>query len=207
MEVANIVISGVTDPSKPIHLFMGGGEPDRMGIKSFKTTMKLLWKDRELDAVVTSWATGAVLIRIKRPGEIHDDGEVAEIAELVRKEIMRRIVWAFDEPPVLKLYIQNIVTQVRLRTCVNLEDLYIYIETMRPQGIEVRYRGRTAKRGIYPPACLIYLYRGGRKTTVEIFTTGSIQVKGISSIKDAEETVKEVEELVEKANAYIPCPL
>lgn len=206
MEVANIVISGVTDPPTPIHLYMGGGAPDKMGSKSFKTYIKLRWRGRELDAVVSSWATGAILIRIKRPGEILSDEEVSELVELVKREIMLRISWAFEEPPEIKLYTQNIVTQTRLKTCVNLEELYMYIESTRIHGVEAKYRGRAGRHGIYPPAILIYIYSGGRKTTAEIFTTGSIQIKGISAITDAEETIKKIEEIIEKANAYIKCP-
>lgn len=205
MEVANIVISGVTDPPVPIHLYMGGGKPDRMGSKSFKTYIKIPWRGRELEAVVSSWATGAVLIRVKRPGEVSGDGEVSEIVDLVGREIMMRIAWAFREPPTLKLYTQNIVAQTRLRSCVNLEDLYIYIESTRIPGVEVKYRGRAGRGGVYPPAVLIYTYRGGRKATIEVFATGSIQVKGVSSISDAEEAAKEVEEIVERAKAYMKC--
>jgi len=205
IEVVNIVMSAsVENVDAPLHSFFYASSIDKMGSRSFKTSIFLTWRGSVYEAVLNIWRS-SILIRVKNPGNISSDEEVIEIAEAVRRELIKIFSYVSPEAMV-SVVVHNIVAQHRFNYCVNLENVYRYLSAVRNPWIEFKYRRGGQEKKVYLPTMLIYIYSlDGSKVTAELFPTGSVQIKGTSTMAMIHSTLSKLEEIIEDSAARVEC--
>jgi len=206
IEVVNIVMSAsVEDVNAPLPSFFYASSIDKMGSRSFKTSIFFTWRGSVLEAALNMWRN-SILIRVKNPGDISSDEEVMEIAEAIRRELMKIFSYVSPEA-IVSVVVHNIVAQHRFNYCVNLERIYRYLSIAKNPWIEFKYRRRRDhEKKVYPPAMLIYIYSfDGSKVTAELFPTGSVQIKGTSTMARIYSALSKVEEIIEDSTARVEC--